>query len=169
MELGKIFYAHEDDRCFIKLAGDMKYPISNELSRVINDVCANEDNKIFVIDLSDVTSIDSTNLGLMAKIARCAHERKCDMPIIISINENINIILRSMGLGDVFKIVNMRHEVATHLVGVNPLKNEQKQSLSRIMLDAHETLIEVNENNRNKFEDVCSLLRHELSFFEDTK
>ena len=58
--------------------------------------------KSVVVDLSHTESIDSTSLGLLAKLSIQADRRFGYRPILVSTQADITRILCSMGLDDVF-------------------------------------------------------------------
>ena len=66
--------------------------------------CPDGDFQSVVIDLVEAEGIDSTTLGLLAKVSIRAQERYGYRPVIISTNENITRLITSMGFDMVFDI-----------------------------------------------------------------
>ena len=105
----------------------------------------------FVIDLTQTESIDSTNLGLLARIANRMHERGGPRVTIVSHRQDINEVLLTMGFDE---------EVPSAGNGTRPLTTlaPDRNNLGRTMLMAHRTLMALNDRNRDQFADVVSLL-----------
>ena len=84
MEDGKILYARQDRCCFFKLIGEIRQTISSGFDVTISKMLSEGLTETFIIDLRETSYIDSTNLGLLAKIARGAFEKKALKPTIVS-------------------------------------------------------------------------------------
>jgi anti-anti-sigma regulatory factor len=70
----------------------------------------------YIIDLRDANYLDSTSLGLIAKIARHTHLNSLPRPSIFSTNENINEILNSMGFDGIFLILKPEFDSYRHIL-----------------------------------------------------
>jgi len=70
---------------------------------------------------------------------------------------DINELLASMGFDEVFDIVNSRTDGDMEEEEIQ-LKKPQSATMSRTILNAHRTLMALNETNRELFCDVVTLL-----------
>lgn len=105
MNEGSFLFAEKDSSYFIRLVGDIKYTVCSGFDKFIDDIF-NEANPVDVlIDLTEASYIDSTNLGLLAKIAKLMDARHKRKVTIISTNDDINTILVSVGFDEVFDII----------------------------------------------------------------
>ena len=95
-------YAEYGDLFIIKLGGRLIYSISSGFEKFLNKLFEEKKKKDILIDLSTVEAIDSTNLGLLAKIAIYSIENFSKKISIISTNDDVNIQLRNMGFDDYF-------------------------------------------------------------------
>jgi anti-sigma B factor antagonist len=63
-----------------------------------------------VVDLSEVTFIDSTGLTVLVRALRRIRERDCSL-VVVATNRSVLKILRVSGLDQVFRLVSSRDEV----------------------------------------------------------
>lgn len=76
---------------------------------------------------------------------------------IVSNRPDINSVLTSMALDEVFDIVE-NTELDTSASREVPQENNDKETLARILVDAHRALMDLNEHNRDMFRDVVTSL-----------
>lgn len=154
---GKALYAVHQGTYVVKLIGEIRVPICATLDGFIENLFHDTHLNSVVIDLSETSVIDSTALGLMAKIAIQMRKRFNQKPLIISTRPDVSRVLSSMGFEKVFNIV---HEA--------PVKNPPMSEMPNIpctqgsacdkVLEAHRILMEMNEKNRETFRDVVAAL-----------
>ena len=70
MDKGNVLHASHEDVHVLRFIGDIRYPLSPSIDRFLDGIFAGPEPAGFVIDLTETDSIDSTNLGLLARIAR---------------------------------------------------------------------------------------------------
>lgn len=157
---GKALYAVHQGTYVVKLVGDIRVPICATFDGFIENMFNDGQLNSVVIDLSEASVVDSTALGLMAKIAVQLRKRFNQKPLIISTRPDISRILSTMGFEKVFNIV---HEA--------PVKNPPMSEMPNIpctqgsacdkVLEAHRILMEMNEKNRETFKDVVAALEYD--------
>jgi anti-anti-sigma factor len=148
---------------YLKLAGDLRHDIAGPLEVLIERWFEAPQGAIraAVIDLNEAQFMDSTVIGLVAAIARELLARTLPAPTVFSTNVEINQLLASLRLDEVFTVVQQSTSGTPVDVPVLLLKPDAQCSAEAI-LKAHETLIELNEANRIAFQPVVDLLRSEL-------
>ena len=105
MTEGNYYYNITNKRCFIKLVGHVHYSNSAGFEQFVADIINKGIIDNILIDLSETTGIDSTNLGLVAKLANytiSSHKKKITL---ITANPDVTTILDSMGFFEVSVIV----------------------------------------------------------------
>ena len=107
---GKALYAIHQGTYVLKLIGEIRVPICATLDNFIENMFRDKQLNSVLIDLSKTQIIDSTALGLLAKIAIQTRKRFKRKPLIISTEPDVTRILDTMGFEKVFNIV---HEAAT--------------------------------------------------------
>ena len=160
MEDGKICYAIVDDTCMLKLTGSIVYRISPCFDRFLQKVSAEPGVEKFVVDLTGATHIDSTNLGLLARLHEYSFNRSGLRPTVISTKENINEVLKNIGFAGMFTMVETTEPNESEYTDVASAPCDRK-NLSDVMLNAHRELAKLNETNKEKFRDVIKYLEEE--------
>ena len=116
---------------------------------------------IFIVDLIEAEYLDSTNLGLLAKLLSISSLRSGSPPILISPHKNINEIFKNVGFFKLFTIVDSWKNTYTDFKEL-PQGTYTKENLGEIMLQAHEDLSQLNEENKIQFENVLTFLNKEV-------
>jgi anti-anti-sigma factor len=165
MDRGRYYFAEKDDITYIKMVGNLKYTTSSGFDRFVDGLIERGFDNL-VIDLSEATYIDSTNLGLIAKLAEKARNNEQKHVSIVSTNEDINEILESVRFDRLFTIVEDMDEAAKKLRGaeeqeIEDVDSSQKEDL-QMLLQAHRALMDAHEENRPQFKDVVELLEKEV-------
>ena len=157
MENGKILHASHDGIHVLRFVGDIRYTVGHSLDRFLEALFAGPTPDGFVIDLTATDCIDSTNLGLLVRVAREMQNRSAPRVTIVSDRPEINAVLTSMALDEVFDIVS-RTSVPAGSEQELPRGEADRESLSRTLLKAHRALMELNERNEETFRDVVAKL-----------
>jgi anti-anti-sigma factor len=157
MENGKILHASQDGIHVLRFVGDIRYTLGHTLDRYIDSLFAGPPPAGFVIDLTAADCIDSTNLGLLVRIAREMDNQGAPRVTLLSDRPEINAVLTSMALDEVFDIV-ARASVPAADERELPRKAMDRDTLSRTLLKAHRALMELSEHNAETFRDVVAKL-----------
>jgi anti-anti-sigma factor len=157
METARILHASQDGIHVLRFVGDIRYTLGHSLDRFLDDLFAGPTPEGFVIDLTASDSIDSTNLGLLVRIAREMDNHGAPRVTLISNRPDINAVLASMALDEVFDIVS-RDPAPIGSGQELPHREANRESLSRTLLKAHRALMELNEHNEEIFRDVVARL-----------
>ncbi len=100
---GDIRYAKQDGVCVLKLTGDIRYTtgpaavISRSLDTFFDKLFATGDFQDVVVDMTETTAIDSTNLGLLARLYTWMQEHGGRKPTLVSTNPDVTRTLESVG------------------------------------------------------------------------
>jgi anti-anti-sigma factor len=104
MNEGKFLYAELSGVYVVQPTGNIRYTISRGLDKLIHRIQEDENATDVIADLSEAGFLDSTNLGLLARLASMAFKKFHRYPQLISNNQNINMVLDSMGFQQIFNI-----------------------------------------------------------------
>ena len=115
-----------------------------------------------LLDISEAEYFDSTNLGLLAKIASQMQKRFNRKVTLFSTNPNINFLLDNMGLSKVFIIVDKPDFSVENLRQIPDLQATERER-ALVILEAHRLLMDMNEKNRETFKDIVELLEKDVS------
>ncbi len=154
------YYFHQDgERLFIKMKGLMKYTSSLGFDTFIRTHLTGDIQSV-LLDIQEADYIDSTNLGLIARIAEHLTRNGKERLLILSTNESINEVLSSMGFDQAATIIHSSDK--TPDLSEVPVKTGKEKELLELMLDAHRKLVSLNSENQDVFQDVIELMEQEL-------
>ncbi|MEZ5583936.1 MAG: STAS domain-containing protein [Candidatus Competibacteraceae bacterium] len=157
-----MFYAKQHDTYTIKLVGDIRHTIGCALDNFLNQLFALKDYDNICIDLSEATTIDSTNLGLLAKVANFMRDRFDRRATLICDNSDIHQMLDSVGFSDIFIISQDRPSDAQAIHRL-PVFEPTKPELTKTLYETHSTLSALNDENRKTFHEIVETLRGRLA------
>lgn len=154
---GEILYACQDGHYVLKFLGDVRLTMCSTIDEHLRSILQREDITDTLIDLTETDNIDSTSLGLIAKLA--IKSAKCNLPkpTLVSTNPDVTKILYAMGFDQVFLLLEEMPASCKDLVQVPSVMESEDQVKQRI-IDAHRVLISLNDANRNEFKDLISAL-----------
>lgn len=163
MPEGQVTYAARDDCNLLRYFGRIDYTMAPAIEQFVSHLSEAKKRLPFVFDLREARLLDSTNLGLLARAAEQVRQScgcRCN---IVCTAQDIKDVLLSMGFDEVFEIVPehpacQAHESEDVITG----KAIDQVELLRTMLDAHRTLMGLNEKDREEFKDVVSMLEAEM-------
>jgi anti-anti-sigma factor len=157
---GRILYAVHNGTYVIKFAGDVRVPLCASLEGFLDRMFGDSSLSAVLIDLTDTVAIDSTALGLIAKIAVELRGRLDKKPVILSTNADVNRILSSMGFDRVFLILESTPAPDASLDEL-PFNEPSQQELTRHVIEAHRVLMGLNDKNKATFRDLVDALECE--------
>ena len=169
MASGKIQFAENEGTYVLKLLGEIRLTISSSLESFVDNMFNDPEFCSVIIDLSETRTIDSTSLGLLAKLSIQAKKRFNLVPIIITTQDDITRILMSMGFDSVFVMV--REFDGLIKLQMNDLPNEysSEPATQERVLNAHKVLMSLNEENRQAFSELVKQLEKGCQHSESDK
>ncbi|HTE50684.1 MAG TPA: hypothetical protein VK698_07435 [Kofleriaceae bacterium] len=160
MGSGRVTHAESQGVHVLRYFGRVDYTLATAIKRFADDVVSHGDVRGWIFDLTRAEILDSTNLGLLARLGGGGHN------IIVSTSDDINSVLRSMSFDQIFDIVTEPpagaddagddHDDA--IDGPPPSSRE----LGETMLDAHRALVGLSERGRLEFHEVVAALEADL-------
>ena len=157
---GKILVASHDGVYVLVFEGDVRLTLCTTVDEYLEKMFEDKDFRSVVVDLSKTVNIDSTSLGLLAKLSIQTERRFSFRPTLISTRRDITRILLSMGFDEVFDLVEEpleHHEQLAELPAIAASDEDVRQRV----LEAHRTLMSMNETNRDTFHDLVAALEAE--------
>ena len=165
MPEGRILHAERDGIHVLRLAGEVRYPLAPALDAWLRRLFeGGAAPRGFVIDLAETEAIDSTHLGLLARVSKRLRQAGAPRAVIVTGRPDITEVLLSMGFDEEFQLVDAQGRPAAAALGgesetVAEGGGEADDAmLADTVLDAHRALIELNERNREQFADVVAAL-----------
>lgn len=157
MSDGKIQCAEYGDTFILKCIGEVRLTFCSALNEVIEKILKTHAFKSIVIDLTEVISIDSTTLGLLAKLSILSKRKYGMLPTLASTNPDVSRVLESMGFNQVFNLVHTATPCPECLDDL-PKQDQSEELVKARVLEAHRILMSLNQSNRDEFRDLVSAL-----------
>ncbi|HAN68754.1 MAG TPA: anti-anti-sigma factor [Halieaceae bacterium] len=157
MEEGRILAASQDGAYVVRLTGDVRLTLCTTIDDYVQRMLDNPDFASVWVDLCDAEGIDSTTLGLLAKLALEVRTRYGFTPAIYSSNPSITRLIKSMGFQRLYDL----HEDACanpECIDCIPLVKGSEASVRDKVIEAHRVLMGISEENRARFKDLMVVL-----------
>ena len=159
MQEGKILAAHHDGAYVIRLVGDVRLTLCTTIDEYFEQMFNDPDFASVWVDLCAAEGIDSTTLGLLAKLALKVKERFGFQPAIYSCDPGINRLLKSMCFQQLFELHEMACANPDEIMEI-PVVEGSEVSVREKVLEAHRVLMGLSDENRVRFKDLMSALEY---------
>jgi anti-anti-sigma factor len=157
MQEGRILAASQDGAYVIRLVGDVRLTLCTTMDDFFQHMFEDPEFVSVWVDLCDVEGIDSTTLGLLAKLALKVRDKFGFKPAIYSCDPGINRLLNSMGFHRLFELHQescSKPEQIAEIPGVKSSEDSVKQKV----IEAHRVLMGISDENRDRFKDLLIVL-----------
>lgn len=156
---GNVYAARVDAIEYIKFTGTVRYSHCAGLESHINRLFDKRDFDEIAIDMMETDILDSTALGLLAKIA-IEQKKYTELKPIILIPENeLFKILKRLCFDQVFNIVSSRLiRPEANFEELNCGNQDEKAVLRRV-IEAHKNLAALADSNESLFHEITQALR----------
>ncbi|WP_150304327.1 anti-sigma factor antagonist RssC [Pseudomonas saliphila] len=157
MTTGKIQFAESEGTFVLKFIGDVRLTLCAALDAYIEKIFSALSFDSIIIDLTETENIDSTSLGLLAKLSNLSRQKVGLLPTLVSNHEDMNRLLQSMGFDQVFNILSEGTPTSVELEDL-PGQVLSEEVVKDKVLEAHRILMNLNDHNREAFRDLVSTL-----------
>ena len=159
MNSGKILAAEYSHMPVLKLVGDVRVLMSSTIDNYFSSLYRKAILDAMIVDLTETTGIDSTALGLLAKMAIQLRNRFNVKPSIISINPDITKILKGMNFDIIFDIDEEPLGTEAKFDELNHI-SEAESVIKQKVIVAHQALMTLSNDNKLEFQDLVSALKN---------
>jgi anti-anti-sigma factor len=169
-----VYFGHVESTSVLKLTGPIRFVAAQALRQFVDALIAEVDHGGVLIDLRRVDVIDSTGMGLLARIGRTSLQRFGRRAVIACPNNDVATCLRSVAFDELFVMLEAYpfdddgRTLAEVPLGngngnVNACGNVADElGLGRVILEAHRDLASVSERNLAAYRDVIAALEADL-------
>jgi anti-sigma B factor antagonist len=152
------------DPVVIRVDGRASFQNSPSLNEFFGMMIAQGKSR-FVMDFLNCTSMDSTFLGVLAGAALLLRKQPAPGSLVLCRLGARNLeLVRNLGL---HRLLTVDSDIdAVNLNTVSALANmpdKGELESARLVLAAHENLVEAEESNRAKFQDVLTFLKNRVA------
>lgn len=163
MSLGHVTHAAQQGVHVLRYFGAVNYTIAPGLQQFLQHLLGDDHVSGLVFDLTAAESLDSTNLGLMARANEQIRESGAPNSVIISSNEDIDVVLRSMGFDQTFDLLPAEQNPLQTSADPVHTPSPSASELQHTMIEAHRALMRLSEAGRVAFEPVVACLERDTS------
>ena len=163
MTLGHVTHAAQQGVHVLRYFGTVNYTLAPGLQQFLQHLLVEDHVSGLVFDLTAAESLDSTNLGLMARANEQVRESGAPNSVIISNNEDIDVVLRSMGFDQTFELLPAEPEPLEASADPVLTPSPSAAELQHTMIEAHRALVRLSEAGRVAFEPVVACLERDVS------
>ena len=160
MSTGHVEYASLNGTHIFKLIGEVRAQSCVSLDKLLDKIDNQSHVVGAIVDLTQTTFIDSTVLGVLAKLGLKLKQLHQIQAVMLSTNADITTLANSMGLAQVFVLLNYCGDPN---ICTKTLVDEHVSHAAMLntVLDAHRTLMQLNENNKNIFQPLVQQLEQQ--------
>ena len=162
----KILLAFQNGEYLVKVKGRANFETSPPIRTMTKNLETNKPLGI-TFDLSECTGMDSTFMGILAMVALKAKNLGLTMKIS-GADENCRKLLNGLGLNKIFAYVDeaSKDNVAWSDSGASA---SSRLETAKTVLEAHETLMNVDEENVKRFKNVVDFVKKDIESEEKKK
>lgn len=149
---------------FIKLIGNSTMRNSKTLEEYLNKILTGE-KKDIILDFEECNYMDSTMLGLIAKIALKIKKIWLQEIIAINLDNSTLMSIKSTGIDKLLNLIesdNINKKDSEELEELENKDFDSKEEKTQHILESHKTLVNLNEENKLIFQNVVNLLEKEM-------
>lgn len=155
-----------DDPVVIKINGKASFMNSGPVKDLF-DRLVDQGKQRFVVDFQNCSGMDSTFLGILAGLGiKLMKTEPKGSVVLCRLGSRNRELVRNLGLHRLLIIDEGRDpEESVEENGLEALDPSRKLSEvenARLVLQAHENLVEIDASNKTKFQDVISFLKNQV-------
>lgn len=161
MTQGKILVAEKANVYLLKLTGDVRLTLCASITDYINKIFKNDAVEEVYVDLLEAECIDSTTLGLLAKLALHTVNAFNIRTKVLCVNKDILRVFEAMDIHNLFDILGMPVSERAIPVEIKELKPKivDEDTVRKQVLEAHQLLVKLNPELMNEFFDLITSLQ----------
>ena len=146
---------------FLKLSGHLCFGSSVPFADLIDLIGSTPDCKGALVDLRGASMIDSTHLGLLARLALESQQKLGQELTIVSTGKHVPQALKTTGLQHFALLLDAHEGMMPPMESIQALP-ETKRTVAQVMLEAHQTLVGLNQDNKKTYQDFVTMLKSSM-------
>lgn len=161
--------AYIDRTAVIRVEGRGSFKISPPMKQFIHQVIKSQSASHILIDMSDCCGMDSTFMGVLAGLSYHVKDKPGITFKLINLSEKNQKLLITLGVD---RVVDYSLSATREEQEIVDGQGSEAQTLeadfadkldaAKTTLEAHETLVDINPENYDKFKSVLELLKNDV-------
>lgn len=167
----KLYYAATRDMAWIRVTGRANCTLAAEFLSLVQEL-RNAGRTRYSLDLRDCALMDSSFLGMLAGLEQDLGTGNLQSGAfaleLMNPSKRVADLIRSLGLDEFFKLTEGGVEFPDQWIPVPPSSTQTSRiNCSKISLEAHEVIVQLNPDNEEKFRDVVKFLKEDITRLEE--
>lgn len=154
------FFADFDNVYIFKFVGNFLFSLCPAVEGFMNTLFTERGMRPVVVDMTETARVDSTALGILARMAIHCRRMLQVKPTVLVSNNDIVTILKGMSFDGVLNILQTTAILDGRFEEIKPVAADEKEMLDHI-LESHRTLMSMSPSNRAKFEQAIKVLEQQ--------
>jgi len=155
------------DPVILQVRGKASFLNSAPVKELFDRLVKKQDRSRFIIDFSRCTGMDSTFLGILAGLGIAMMKRDPKGSVVLcNLGERNLELIENLGLHQLLSIdkgVKSDEDIGSEsLESLQPGHKLTEIENARLVLRAHENLVEFDSSNKSKFQDVIAFLKNQV-------
>ncbi len=153
--------AHEDGQTFVEIHGSGTWRESQQVLDLL-ERARKANDKLFLMDFRDCNHLDSTLLGVLHTM--CAESEEKDPPVQLQhLPKPLMKEISELGLTNVLMHFRSKTKPVPHNMEQMGGQGLSGESMGRLLLRAHEALVDADPKNADRFAAVLELLHRQYA------
>jgi len=158
---GRILVGDHDGVYVLRFEGDVRVTLCGSFDHYLEVMLQDRGLTSVMVDLTQAVAIDSTSLGVLAKLSLGLQAKCQQVPMLVCDVPDILRILNNMGFDDVFSIVDENYSGKQNLAELPQATDFDEAEMRQRVIAAHQVLMGLNARNAATFKDLVSALEAE--------
>ena len=159
MKESDLLISHRDGVYSVKVSGRANFEYAVPLRELAKTLDANF--KCVRLDMTDCTAMDSTFMGVLSMIALKARKNNATVELL-NAADHLKKLLRDLGVYKLFVFTAGDSDTDAATQWNAPEKNSSLLVAAETVTEAHEVLVEADEANAEKFDQVIKFARKDV-------
>ena len=142
-------------------------PGNMNIAPILKDICyamINEGKSELFINMKECTIVDSTFMGTLVNIqerfkGRDIHNGKL---FVLNLNDDNKKLFSMVGIDRMIDTITKRIDIPDFKMKTIDICDVDREEKLRVVVEAHEKLIQINEVNKEKFDKFLDIVKQEM-------
>ncbi|MDA3873722.1 MAG: STAS domain-containing protein [Kiritimatiellae bacterium] len=151
----------DTDFALARVLGRGSYKVSGSMKRFAASIM-DQGKSLLLIDLEQCVGMDSTFMGMLAGVSQRLQKEGGRKVVLTGVSKKLNHLMTTLGIN---RLVDIKDDIPVMSSSDMVDLDQPAESLldsANTMLEAHETLVEIDDDNRLRFQDVLDYLREDI-------
>ncbi len=155
----KIDISQDETTVYIKCFGRLNFQYTNDFRTYVKSLNIGKVHDI-IIDMKNCIGMDSTFMGVLSMLGLKAYKVKIPTTMHFVSDSNM-FLLKGLGLTKIFKFSDEEYSIKSENSETLGLETDKMKNAETV-IDAHETLMDIDSDNVQKFEGVVNYTKEDL-------